>query len=102
MLGYAVMGAGVLLIWIASTGKADKFLTALKVQLPSPGSGNTIVPTPSSPGNLTSGGGASLDSGSHQGIMSDGTIVTIQKTYANMTNEEKDAANAFAHTFSGG
>lgn len=101
MLGYAVMAGGMLLLWIAATGKADKFFDALKVQLPGPNSGNTIVSTPSSPGELTSGGGANLDSGTHQGIDTDGNIITINKSYANMTDTEKDAANAFAHTFGG-
>jgi len=103
MLGYAVIGAGALLIWIAATGKANVFLTALKVQLPTAGAGNTIVQTPDKPGSISSGGGATIgDSGSHMGIDADGNIITIDKPIANMTDEEKDAANAFAHKFPSG
>lgn len=102
MLGYGVLAFGLIMLWIAATGKGEKFLTALKVQLPSAGSGNTIVPTPATGGSLTSGGGATLDSGSHMGIDANGDIVSINKAYNDMTNEEKDAANAFARKFPSG
>jgi hypothetical protein len=41
--------------------------------------------------------GNAADSGTHMGIDSSGNIVTINKDYGSMTNEEKDAANNFAH-----
>lgn len=102
MLGYAVIGAGALLLWIAATGKADKFFEALKIQLPNPGSGNTIVATPSSGNSLINGSGdGNVDSGTHQGLAADGTIFTIDKAYQDMSDAEKDAANNFAHVLGG-
>lgn len=41
--------------------------------------------------------GNTSDSGTHMGIDSNGNIITINSDYGSMTNEQKDAANAYAH-----
>jgi len=52
-------------------------------------------------GSSKSGGSTSsantADSGTHMGIDSSGNIITINSSYGNMTPEQKDAANAYAH-----
>lgn len=51
-----------------------------------------------------SGGGGGADSGSHQGIDltgavtgAVGTVYTIASNYGDMTDQQKDDANAYAH-----
>lgn len=57
-----------------------------------------------STGSSGSGGGSSgsADIGTHMGLDANGNIVTINSTYANMSDSEKDSANAFAHQFPNG
>jgi hypothetical protein len=48
------------------------------------------------------GGGGSdnsaADSGTHQGLGSDGTVYTINADYGSMTDQQKDDANRYANT----
>jgi hypothetical protein len=44
---------------------------------------------------------ANADIGTHSATDASGNTYTISKTYANMTDSEKDDANRFAHGFSG-
>lgn len=96
MFGWAMLGVGALLIWGALTGKGDKIISALQMQLPTskdtfnPGTGKDF-------GGKTGSTPPGTDSGTHQGIDANGNVITIDKPYGSMTDAEKDAANAFAH-----
>lgn len=55
-------------------------------------------------GGGSSGGGGGADSGSHQGVDltgavtgAVGTVYTIASNYGDMTDQQKDDANAYAH-----
>lgn len=48
-------------------------------------------------GGSKSGSGNAPDSGTHMGIDDSGNIITINKSYGDMSDSEKDAANAYAH-----
>lgn len=99
MLGLALLGIGSVLLWAAFTKRGDAVLAALNVDLPS-----AITYTPPTIQSSNGGGESSTihaanqtDSGSHMGLDSSGNVVTIDKTYGDMSDAEKDAANAYAH-----
>jgi len=101
MIGLALLAVGAVCLWAAFTGRATNVLAALKMQLPTVGAGNTIVPTPttgnsdgsSSPTDTSS----STDIGSHSAMTAGGLVYVINKAYADMTDSEKADANNYAH-----
>lgn len=108
MIGPILIITGVYWLYVAFHGRAQAMLDAItgnsgfSANLDS--LANTISPSSSSGGSGISSGGTgspvsanASDSGTHMGIDSNGNIVTINKTYADMTAAEKDAANTFAH-----
>jgi len=84
-------------MWDAITGnsgfdaKLDSFANAISPTPSSPGGSG------GSPGKSTSASANAADSGTHMGIDSSGNIITINSSYGDMTPDQKDAANAFAH-----
>ena len=96
MLALALLGFGALLLWAAFTGRGANVIGALNMNLPgvSKQTGGA-----SSDGTSGSGGGGqnALDSGTHQGMTSTGDVYTINKSYGDMTDQEKDDANNYAH-----
>jgi hypothetical protein len=102
MIGLLLLAGGAIFVWAAFTGRATNVLSALKMDLPAVGAGNTIVPNPSSSsgGSGSSGSGSSSDSGMHSALTDGGLSYTIDKAYADMTQSEKHDANNFAHNAS--
>lgn len=97
MLGLALVAIGGVLLWAAFTGRADRVIHALNMNLPA---GDASAP--GAPGSANSGGsggathGNAADSGTHAGLDANGNVIQINKPYALMTPSEKDAANKFA------
>lgn len=106
MIGPLVVVIGLLGLWALSRGKAGGVLDAITQTGFSTSLQNALGNTPLAPApqtgigttngvNIPASSGNSSDIGSHQGLVN-GVIVTIDKTYAQMTDAEKGAANAFA------
>jgi hypothetical protein len=105
VIGPLLIGVGLLGLWALVKGKAGPLLDAIvgsgfntsldnaigNINLSSPNASTN------SGGSSGSSGDSSVDSGSHMGIDANGLVVTIDKAYKDMTDEEKDAANRFAH-----
>jgi hypothetical protein len=102
MLGLLLLAGGAVFVWAAFTGRATNVLSALKMDLPTIGAGNTIVPNPPASGGSGSSGSSSgsADIGMHSALTDGGLSYTIDSTYANMTDAEKHDANNFAHNMS--
>lgn len=104
MIGLAILAFGAVLLWAAFTKRGDAVLNALGVSLPAPDPPQQSI---ADAGGGSGGGGGSHsggnpDSGSHAGLLPDGTIINIDKPYADMTDAEKDAANDYAHQIGNG
>ncbi len=111
MIGPVAIVIGLLGLWALVRGKAGPVLDAISSQSGFAASldnalGNLNLNTTGASGNGSSGGGShsvsggnsngGVDIGSHSGLVN-GVVVTIDKSYGQMTDAEKDAANAFAH-----
>jgi hypothetical protein len=70
--------------------------------IPPPNVSNAASASLGSGGGNSGGGGGGSDSGSHMGLDSNGNIITINKPYGSMTDEEKDAANRYGRQYPGG
>ena len=108
LLGPVLIIGGVFFLWIVFRGKSGAMWNAITgnsgfdVSLndianavnpyinAKPGSSNSSSSNPVT--------GNSSDSGTHMGIGPDGSIITINKPYSDMSDAEKDAANAYAHS----
>jgi hypothetical protein len=104
VIGLALLAVGAVLLWAALTGRAENVLTALKMDLPTIGAGNYIVGgtsggggSGSSGGSPSGGGGSGSDIGTHDALTDGGLAYVINKTYGNMTDQEKHDANNAAH-----
>jgi len=106
-LGPALIVTGVFFLWIVFRGKSGAMWNAITGNSGFEADLNKIasaIPITSSGGG---GGGGSktsaptsgnqADSGTHMGIDPSGNIITINSSYGNMSDSEKDAANAYAH-----
>lgn len=110
MIGPILIVTGLFWMWVVFKGKSGAMWDAIT------GNGNfasnldakanAVAPSTGSGGSGGGGGGSSSgngvsanssDSGTHMGIDSNGNIITINSSYADMTSSQKDAANAFAH-----
>jgi hypothetical protein len=104
ILGPLFIIGGVFMLWIVFRGKSGAMWNAItgnsgfsanlddiaKAIGPLQGSGNSSGSSKTVTGNQP-------DSGTHMGIDSSGNIITINSAYGNMTPEQKDAANNYAH-----
>jgi len=107
MFGPLLIVGGVFMLWVVFRGKSGAMWNALTGDTGFDASlnsfANAITPKPASTtsaANSAASGsvtGNAQDSGTHMGIDSSGNIVTINKNYGDMTDAEKDAANAYAH-----
>lgn len=107
MIGPVLIVTGLFWMWCVFKGKAPAMWDAItgnpsfssnldaKAQAAAPSSGGGGGGGGSSKGG--SGSGNASDSGTHMGIDSSGNIITINSSYGSMSNEQKDAANAYAH-----
>lgn len=98
MIGFLLLAAGAVFLWAAFTGRADRVLTALKMDLPTIGAGNAIRPNPpESSSSSPSGSSGTGDTGTHSALTDGGLAYIIDKAYADMTDQEKHDANNFAN-----
>lgn len=107
MIGLLLLAFGAVALWAAFTGRATNVLAALKMDLPTVGAGNAIVPSGTTGDASGSGSGpggsndaaraAAADIGSHTALTDGGLSYVISKTYGNMTDSEKHDANNAAH-----
>lgn len=107
IIGPVLILGGVFMLWIVFRGKSGAMWDAItgdsgfSANLDAIASAIGPLQGSGSSGGGGGGGktvtGNAADSGTHMGIDSSGNIVTINKDYGSMTNEEKDAANNFAH-----
>lgn len=120
MIGIFLVVIGLLLLWVAVRGKSSNLLSALSLDTVSENINKNLSDTLNQwlwqPLGQTLGGlnpfgnttnttmqpGSSnvppsnQDTGVHMGIDASGNTITIRKTYAQMTQAEKAAANLFA------
>lgn len=112
MLGPILIITGLYWMWVVFHGKAGAMWNAItgdsSFSVTLDDLANAVNPYINSKGGSGGGGGGgtstsapvsgnTTDSGTHMGIDSSGAIITINSSYGNMTNEQKDAANAYAH-----
>lgn len=108
MLGPILIIIGAYWMWVVFHGKAGAMWNAITGNSGFDASLDNALGRINLGGGSGGGGGGNNssssrvtgnqpDSGTHMGIGPDGSIVTINKDYGSMTNEEKDAANNFAH-----
>lgn len=111
IVGLVLIVGGVFMLWVVFRGKAPAMWDAITGNSGFDAKLNSfadaINPKSSGTGGGGGGGGSTgskttasanaPDSGTHMGIDSSGNIVTINSSYGNMTPDQKDAANAFAH-----
>jgi hypothetical protein len=91
--GLLLIGAGAVLIyWVIRSG--------LRSSAPSSASSSSSGPSASSSSSSSSG----ADSGTHQAVDTTGTetgtvgsVYTVNATYGNASDQQKDDMNAFAH-----
>lgn len=107
MIGPLAVIIGLLGIWALARGKAGPVLEAIQKGFSTSLEGvidlNPAIPTSGGPATNPNSGGishsvnnATFDIGSHMGLDASGLVVTIDKTYQQMSDTEKDAANKFA------
>lgn len=111
MIGPILIVTGLFWMWCVFKGKSPAMWDAItgnqSFAANLDAKANAVAPKSSSGGGGGGGGGGSssgngvssnaADSGVHMGIDSSGNIVTINSDYSSMTNEQKDAANNYAH-----
>lgn len=105
MLGIALLAMGAVLLWAAFTKRGDAIIDALKMNLPAGidfdprdlGLGGGGGGSGGGGGGKSGGGGGGTDSGSHMGIDANGNVYEIPKNYGDMSDQEKDDANDYAH-----
>lgn len=111
MIGPILILIGLFWLWIVFKGKSGDMWNAItgnekfSVTLDDLNSAlNPYIKDQSGGGNKSPApvSGNTSDSGTHMGIGPDGSIVTINKDYGSMSNEEKDWANAYAHQLGNG
>ena len=112
MIGPILIITGLYWMWVVFHGKAGAMWDAITgnsgFSVTLNDLANAVNPyinsTGGSSGGSGGGGGSknpvtanSVDSGTHMGIDSSGNIITINKSYGQMSPSEQDAANNYAH-----
>lgn len=112
MIGPILIITGLYWLWVVFHGKAGAMWNAITgnsgFDITLNDLANAVNPYINNQGNTSGSGGAGSntaapisgntpDSGTHMGIDSNGNIITINSSYGNMTPEQQDAANAYAH-----